>query len=91
LISSKDTYKLFAEYYDLYAGNYAEDLEFYKSLCNKQDRILEIGCGTGRILKPFLLSGYKITGVDISDEMLKIANGKLREFEQSGFKISCSY
>ncbi len=84
MINSKDTYKLFAEYYDLYTARYAEDLDFYLSFCNKHDRILEIGCGTGRVLKPFLDAGYKITGVDISDEMLEIAKGKFREFEMSG-------
>lgn len=84
MITSKITYKLFAEYYDLYAGNYTDDLDFYKSLCKKEDRVIEIGCGTGRVLKHFLHAGFKITGVDISDEMLDITKNKFKEFEQSG-------
>jgi ubiquinone/menaquinone biosynthesis C-methylase UbiE len=80
MVDSKETYKLFAEYYDLYAGNYTEDLEFYKSICKNQDKIIEIGCGTGRVLKSFLDSAFKITGVDISDEMLEISKKKLETY-----------
>jgi ubiquinone/menaquinone biosynthesis C-methylase UbiE len=80
MLNSIDTYKLFAEYYDLYAGNYSDDLELYKSVCNNNDRIIEIGCGTGRVLKYLLQSGFSITGVDISYEMMNIAKLKLKEY-----------
>jgi len=84
MINAKYSYKLFAEYYDLYAGNYTEDLEFYKSICKKKDNIIEIGSGTGRVLKPFLQADFKMTGVDISDEMLDLAKKKFEEYVQSG-------
>ncbi|MBF7097737.1 class I SAM-dependent DNA methyltransferase [Alkalibacter mobilis] len=41
--------------------------------------ILEIGCGTGNITIPLGQKGYKMTGVDISDEMLSVADAKAFE------------
>jgi SAM-dependent methyltransferase len=70
-------YKSFAEFYDFYVGSYSEDLEFYKSCCNRNDKIIEIGCGTGRVLKHFLENNFSIEGVDISEEMLLKAEQKL--------------
>ena len=32
--------------------------------------ILELGCGTGRLLRPLAASGHPVTGVDESPEML---------------------
>jgi ubiquinone/menaquinone biosynthesis C-methylase UbiE len=77
MIHSIDTYKAFSDFYDSYVGKFNEDFDFYKTYCNKSDSIIEIGCGTGRILDYFLKQNYKITGVDISDEMLNKAKDKL--------------
>ena len=38
--------------------------------------ILEIGVGTGRVAVPLEMSGFEITGVDISRKMMEIASGK---------------
>ena len=35
-------------------------------------RVLDVGCGTGRLLIPYLASGIDIEGVDSSGEMLSI-------------------
>jgi len=43
---------------------------------NKQIRILDIGCGTGRHSIELAKRGYIITGVDLSDSMLKRAREK---------------
>ncbi|MDT3739479.1 MAG: class I SAM-dependent methyltransferase [Candidatus Kapabacteria bacterium] len=43
---------------------------------NKQARILDIGCGTGRHSIELTKRGYKITGIDLSDSMLKRAKEK---------------
>ncbi len=42
---------------------------------NRQIRILDIGCGTGRHAVEMARRGYNVTGVDLSDNML----GKARE------------
>ncbi|MCK9436239.1 MAG: class I SAM-dependent methyltransferase [Synergistaceae bacterium] len=54
------------------------DLQFYKSWLpnNKDARILELCCGTGRLTIPIALDGYDISGVDYTSSMLKQAKSK---------------
>ena len=47
-----------------------DELDFYLSYAEKNKKILEIMCGSGRFLVPFLEYGYNIRGVDFSVEML---------------------
>jgi SAM-dependent methyltransferase len=46
-------------------------------------RVLEVGCGTGSLLKTLLERGYRAYGLDASPAMLKPARKKL---ERAGFK-----
>lgn len=78
------TYQKFAEYYDLYVGSFNYDLNCYLSFCEKKDNILEVGCGTGRILDAFLKKDFAIFGVDIAAEMLQKAEEKLLPHMVSG-------
>ena len=39
--------------------------------------VLELGCGTGRVLIPTARSGVEITGLDLSPDMLKVCRKKL--------------
>lgn len=43
---------------------------------NKQTRILDIGCGTGRHSIELTKRGYNITGIDLSESLLKRAKEK---------------
>jgi 2-polyprenyl-3-methyl-5-hydroxy-6-metoxy-1,4-benzoquinol methylase len=43
---------------------------------NKQTRILDIGCGTGRHSIELTKRGYQVTGIDLSKSMLKRAKEK---------------
>lgn len=82
--STIETYKIFSDFYDLYVGKFDSDFDFYKSHCNKTDRILEIGCGTGRILNLLLQMDCKVTGIDISQEMLDKASKKYHNQIKNG-------
>lgn len=53
---------------------YAKIKEFYKKRIPEGRRVLELGCGTAEILNA-VSAGYGV-GVDISDEMIKIAKNK---------------
>jgi SAM-dependent methyltransferase len=70
-----DSYRVTAKYYD---GVYAAkqdlvDLPFYLELADQADGpILEVACGTGRVLLPIARKGIEIHGVDNSRPMLKI-------------------
>src|SRR4030095_7404926 len=67
--------------YDLIAQVYAtdmgrsmpfDDVGFYRGLCRgARGRVLELGCGTGRILLDLIASGVDAIGVDRSLPMLK--------------------
>jgi SAM-dependent methyltransferase len=84
-MAPQTTYSLFAKFYDAYVGDYNLDLSLYSALASKtQSPILEIGCGTGRVLLPLLQAGHAVTGVDISEEMLRLAEDKLQKNHQRG-------
>jgi ubiquinone/menaquinone biosynthesis C-methylase UbiE len=83
-MSSANTYSRFAKFYDMYVSDFAMDLPLYRHFCNRSHTILEVGCGSGRVLKSLAESGCKVLGVDISDEMLAIANNKLHQYLSSG-------
>jgi ubiquinone/menaquinone biosynthesis C-methylase UbiE len=54
------------------------DLEFYRGLARETGGpMLELGCGTGRILLPLAEDGHRVTGLDISQAMLERAHAKL--------------
>jgi SAM-dependent methyltransferase len=77
---AETTYTRFAKFYDAYVGDYARDLPFYLALAsNVMSPILEIGCGSGRVLLPLLQASHTVTGVDISEEMLQLADDKLNK------------
>lgn len=72
----EDQFKGWAEYYDYIYSEDGEDVQFYLDEIRQTDkRVLEIGCGTGRIYLDALENGADIYGFDISEEMLE----KLRE------------
>ena len=74
--------------------NYDEEFDFYSKIllkypCNK---LLEIGCGTGNLASSFTKTGFDYTGLDLSADMLLIAeknnphavfiNRDMRDFEE---------
>jgi len=50
---------------------------FIKKHYSNAERILELACGTGNITRGLAQKGYRVDAVDISDEMLTIAQDKL--------------
>lgn len=70
----------FAPFYDGDYRNYFDDIEAIGVLAEEAgDPILELGCGTGRVLMPLALAGHHITGVDLSPALLDIARHKVAE------------
>src|SRR5690348_11666292 len=75
----------FAPFYDLEYGDYGEDLDFYRHFAAQAAprhgppaRVLDLACGTGRILLALAASGYACTGVDASPAMLAVARDRAR-------------
>ncbi len=53
------------------------DLQFVTEYCPRPGRLLDLGCGAGRLLVPFSRRGYSVLGVDLSAEMLAVAREKV--------------
>src|SRR5574337_880664 len=70
---------LVSEYYDhlpMVAGR--ADLGFYLELARSHGGpILELGCGTGRVLLPLARAGHCVAGLDLSEGMLSKCRAKL--------------
>jgi SAM-dependent methyltransferase len=65
------------ELYDLMAGEIDYALDFYTSLAREATGpVLDIACGTGRILLPCLAEGVDIEGLDLYEPMLQTLRAK---------------
>ena len=70
---------LMAEAWDLLRGDTSEwaDRDFYLALIEQEGQpVLDVGCGTGRLLLDYLDQGLDVDGVDNSPEMLDLCRQK---------------
>lgn len=56
-------------------------LDILKSYPLQNGLIVDLGCGSGLSAREFVNAGYRVLGIDISDEMLEIARQKVPEAE----------
>ena len=77
--ASYDTIRDYGALYDAVPAYAARrDIPFYvEEAARSGGRVLEIGCGTGRVLVPIARSGCHITGLDGSTEMLARCHARL--------------
>lgn len=76
----KDVYADIVHLYDLEHSDYTEDIDFLLELTDRaDDPILELGCGTGRILIPLAQAGRSVVGIDSSAAMLEVARSRIDE------------
>jgi SAM-dependent methyltransferase len=75
----KSSFGLYSRYYDLLYQDkdYAAETEYIRKLitqfCPDACQILELGCGTGKHAALLAESGWQVTGVERSAEMIKAA------------------
>lgn len=80
---SDKVFRRYAEYYNLLYKdkNYAEEAGYVHQLIQKNRpaaaTVLNLGCGTGKHDFELATYGYQLTGVDLSEDMLQIANERL--------------
>jgi SAM-dependent methyltransferase len=73
-----DLFASYARFYDLDYAGFDADLAMIQQFAARcGSPILELGCGTGRLLVPLAKQGYRLTGVDASGVMLDLARQKL--------------
>jgi SAM-dependent methyltransferase len=65
-----------ASLYDAFV--FEADLPLYLALARTQGgRVLEVACGSGRVLLPLVRAGFDVVGIDVSSHMLALARDKL--------------
>ncbi|MDQ0876996.1 SAM-dependent methyltransferase [Paenibacillus sp. V4I3] len=79
------SYEKFAYTYDRLMNSmpYEDWLRFVKESFErfgmKPSTIVDLGCGTGNLTIPLALEGYQLTGIDLSEDMLAVAEQKTGE------------
>ncbi|MBN1352480.1 class I SAM-dependent methyltransferase [candidate division KSB1 bacterium] len=72
-------YTDYAEYYDQDHGG-DSDIAFYLDYAKKcGSPILELACGTGRVLLPLANAGFEVHGIDLSENMLNVCRLKMKQ------------
>jgi SAM-dependent methyltransferase len=73
------SYEIFGKFYDSVMGDRSESAKEVSELLRASNpnarKVLELGCGTGSILKR-LQDSYEVSGLDLSSKMLSIARKK---------------
>lgn len=73
-------YEAIAPFYDLIHADLTADIPFLLSLAAETGGpILELGCGTGRLLLPLARAGHSVVGLDSSPAMLERARGRMAQ------------
>src|SRR5437764_11084925 len=84
---SMNDYDRIASFYDIEHAQFDADLDMYRNFAQlRSGPLLELACGSGRLLLPLARDGYELTGVDSSATMLKLAQEAL---EQVGLTERC--
>lgn len=73
----KDPRKGNSDYYDLQEEPFP-DVQFYLQHVTPETEVLELGCGTGRVLIPLAATCRKVTGVDYSADMIDKCRRKIK-------------
>jgi SAM-dependent methyltransferase len=71
-----DPYANIVELYDLEHDAFHDDVSFFANLI-QDGPVLEIGCGTGRIVSQLVRQGLEVHGIDTSEPMLAAARRRV--------------
>lgn len=72
-------YDSLPRYFEPYMAQISDVVKVIDSVSNHDELILDAGCGTGNFCIALKRQGYRVVGFDITQEMLKILNGKNRK------------
>lgn len=78
-VMEKDPYENIVQVYDEAINPSLEFLGFIEECLDKDMKILDAGCGTGKFTIPLAEKGYNVMGLDSSKAMLSLAKKKARE------------
>jgi SAM-dependent methyltransferase len=79
---------LIAEWYDEWLKENTADIDYYSQVFKDfTGRVLELACGTGRLLLPIAQTGVSIDGMDSSEDMLGVLRGKAEALGLKGIEL----
>ena len=84
-------YSAVARFYDAENSDKTDDLAMYSELATAADGILDVGCGTGRILLHLARAGYATQGIENDRAMLARLEQKLELAPELRARISYDY
>ncbi len=71
--------KRYAESHEVYLAGFSQDVPIYLDLAAKQGSpILEVGCGSGRVIGRLAKAGHEVLGIDSHRPSLELARERLR-------------
>jgi SAM-dependent methyltransferase len=74
--------------YHTHHSQHLEDLPFWLELAAQcGDPVLELGCGTGRVLMPLAQAGYRSIGIDRDLDRLRFLKANIRDVKLSPWLI----
>lgn len=77
-------YGTIAHYYDAENTDKTDDIDFYREMVQEYDGpILDVGCGTGRVMFPLAQMGYEVHGIDNEKAMLDIAKERMEDYDNA--------
>lgn len=76
LKKTRADYNLIAEDFSKTRWNIWDEFNVFKKYIKEGDRIIDVGCGNGRLLELFKGENINYTGVDISDRLINLARKK---------------
>jgi len=78
LANMANSYDDMVRFYEMEHEAFLEDLALYRGFAQRcGGPLLELGCGTGRLLIPLAQMGFEVVGVDCSAPMLTCARRKI--------------
>ena len=76
-------YDAYAATYDVQYGEFTEDIPFYVEEASRAEPpVLELACGTGRVLIPVAQAGVRVVGLDASPAMVQACRHKVAELAE---------
>ena len=87
LAKVKADYKLIAKRFSETRQVLWEEMKEFRKYVKDGDRVLDLGCGNGRLYEIFKGMSIDYTGIDNSEEMIKIAKERWGENEKRRFVV----
>jgi SAM-dependent methyltransferase len=79
-VPSRNPFDQFARLYDWEHDRYLVDVDMHIAFARRfGGPVLELACGSGRLLAPLVQAGFAVTGVDSSSAMLERAGVRLEQ------------